>query len=111
VTSPASEIIAPDEVVYRKVGKLAPSAAAVLVRETGTAVAWDACACGGYCGYEWLSDAQIHDLAAAGNPRIRATKNTVRHGLYEYRDNSGRALVLAEGGVHWAGKLADRPRH
>ena len=106
----ASKIAGPGGVVYRKVGKLAPSRATALVREPETAVAWDACACGGYCGYEWFSDTQVKDLRDAGNPRIKAIKNTLHHALYEYRSEDDRALLLAVGGVHWGGLLADRPR-
>ncbi len=103
----AHEIRATDQSVYRKVGKLAPSRAPELAREADALIAYDACACDGYCGYEWFSgDA----FAEAGNPRIKPVKNTLRHALSEYRDDAGRPLILAEGGVHWGGLLADRPR-
>lgn len=110
VANVASEITSVNGGIFRKIGKLAPSRAAELVREPTTLVAWDACACGGYCGYEWLTDTQVRSLDDAGNPRIKAIKNTLQHALYEYRAADDRALVLAVGGVHWGGLLADRPR-
>ena len=57
-----------------------------------------------------MSDIQVSDLGDAGNPRIKAIKNTLQHALYEYRTDDDRALLLVVGGVHWGGLLADRPR-
>ncbi len=83
--------------------QISPSQALALA-SAGASVAWDACGCGGYCGFTWFSPEQVARLVSAGTPTIRHTKRR-RGNISEWASEDGRALVVAEDAVRWADLL------
>ncbi len=83
--------------------QISPSHALALAA-AGAPVAWDACGCGGYCGFTWFSQQQVARLVTAGAPTIRRTKRR-RGNISEWASEDGRALVVAEDAVAWADLL------
>ena len=78
---------------------------ALALAAAGAPVAWDACGCGGHCGFTWLAPDEVAQLVRAGTPVVRRTKR--RHGnISEWATVDGQRLVVAEDAVRW-GDLLD----
>jgi hypothetical protein len=69
-------------------------------------VAWDACGCGGYCGFDWLGAERRGALLKAERPRIGGRKKGQQGNLSLWRSQQGVELILAEAHVRWGGELA-----
>jgi len=107
--TPDGALVAPDGRYFREASwNVAPSQAAQLVAEEDVVVAYDECGCGGFCGYEWLSAEEIARLRGAGNPTLKSRKHHPAGSMSDWRDESGRPLLLIEGAVRWARLLDDR---
>ena len=70
----------------------------------GALIVWDPCACGGYCGYQWLDPEQTRQLGSA-LPRIRNTKKR-RGRIALYRNDRACKLLLVEESVVWGSTIS-----
>ena len=77
---------------------------ALELASAGAVVVYDACGCGGGCGFDWYTAQDVKEMAASGPPTIRDTKRR-RGSISEWRSDSGAALLLAEDAVHWANQM------
>ena len=73
--------------------------------EGGARLAWDACGCGGYCGFRWFGPDETERLVAARTPTVRNTKRR-RGNISRWTSDDGRVLVVAEVEVRWADLMA-----
>ena len=78
---------------------------ALTLVQRGARVAWDACGCGGYCGFRWFGPDETARLVAAGAPTVRNTKRRCGN-ISEWTSDDGRVLVVAEIEVRWADLMA-----
>ena len=84
---------------HRHLAEISPARALELARE-GAPIAWDACGCGGYCGFDWYSTEDVARMVAAGNPKVRRTKRR-KGSLSVWTSGDGDVLVVAEDAVQW----------
>lgn len=83
---------------------LTPLAAQALVAD-GAVLVYDACGCGGAeCELDWIGEQDAADLAAAGAPVLRPTKDG-RADLEHWRSADGRDLVVLAVEVTWGARI------
>jgi len=88
----------------RSKAEISPSHALDLA-SAGTAVAWDACGCGGDCGFTWFTPDEVAHLVQSGPPVVRHKKGRLAN-ISEWSSEDGRRLVVAESEVRWGDLLA-----
>ena len=98
------ELVGPEGRVYRQVGQEPTSERAMQIIHGGGQVVVDACGCGGYCGLQWLSAAEVSGLTANGLPLPGRTRKRRRTGgcLHEFVGADGERVLLLSGDVRWA---------
>jgi hypothetical protein len=85
---------------------LSPTQALAAV-QAGALVAWDACGCGGYCGFDWLDEDRRAALTRADRPRIGGRPKKGQWGTVSlWRSLSGMELLVAQAYVRWGAELA-----
>lgn len=94
----------PDGRAYTRDGDVHPAAARRHVL-AGAELLWDACGCGGGCPLTTPDLDEVRRAAAAGPPRVAATKRRTGE-LSLWRADDGWFLVLAQGWVFWGDALA-----
>ncbi len=101
LASPAFDLHGPGGRGYRLIER---DISAVRARQIGTAGAmlgWDACGCGGDCGYRWYDAEKVALAAAVGLPTLRGTRGQ-EGGIALLRSDDGRDLLLLRWPARWA---------
>jgi hypothetical protein len=106
-THTGSGLLSPDGRTFDRVQReIAPNDAVMLLR-SGALVVWDACGCGGYCGFDWLGAARRNALLNADPPRIGGRARRAQWGsMSHWRCDDGTDLLLAANHVRWGQELA-----
>ncbi|MCE0534361.1 hypothetical protein LWF15_02455 [Kineosporia rhizophila] len=66
----------------------------------GVPLGWDACGCGGDCGYRWYSAEQVSRAAAAATPESGRSGRLVGRFVL-LRSDEGDSLLLAHHPARW----------
>ena len=106
-TRTGAGLLAPDQRVFDRVQQQIGPTHAVMLLRSGALVVWDACGCGGYCGFDWLGAGRRDALVHAGPPRIGGRARRGQWGsMSRWRCDDGTDLLLAENHVRWGHELA-----
>ncbi|NAZ84389.1 hypothetical protein GTR02_21545 [Kineococcus sp. R8] len=71
----------------------------------GAALGWDACGCGGDCGYRWYTAERVAQAATSGAPELRQQQH-LKGRIALLRSDEGDHLLLAHFPTRW-GDLLD----
>ncbi|MFI7588516.1 hypothetical protein ACIB24_15710 [Spongisporangium articulatum] len=101
------DLLGPDGTWFDRVENEISPGRAVELLTSGAQVAWDACGCGGFCGFIWLDDDSRARLRKAGRPQIGGRVKRGQWGVMSHwRSAAGADLIVAEAYVRWGAELA-----
>lgn len=104
--SPAPfDLHGPGRVGYRLVDADISAQKAREVAREGAALGWDACGCGGDCGYRWHDAEQVARAAVDGAPEVRQ-QGRLKGRLALLRSDKGEHLLLAHFPLRWGTLLS-----
>ena len=99
------DLLGPGGRGYRLVDADVSAEQARQVAAEGAALGWDACGCGGDCGYRWHAPEEVARTAAAGPPELRR-QGHLQGKVALLRSDEGEHLLLAHFPMRW-GHLLD----
>ena len=101
---PPFDLLGPGGRGFRLVAEDISAEDAFAIAQGGAILGWDACGCGGDCGYHWFDEAGVARVVAAGKPRISHKRNW-DGAITRLRSDDGESLLIVKSPVRWADYL------